>query len=641
MKNSSRPKLKQKVTPEPRKKGFRSLVDAIANIKVNWPLLGALLITATSIVLTIRPHLTPLDIPYGDGNWYISRAMLLHGVLHDGQWHKFWELLLAPSTVTLLPAYVLYWLTPTAWASAITYGLIHTVAWHLLLLLGAWGLLRELGQPRLLPAVMLLTLANNNILDFTLYYYIDMNFAASALVALWLLMRAIRSQARGAIILAGAVAGLLLFVKPGNTFIFMGCYAVTLVVFWGMQWCATPRADRGTWFRGVVRLATCWIMGFLPVFMLACGWTLIPSVVLRIIASSSDFWAPEPMSNPLLRLFYYPLCLSYYYSFVLLAGCATVVGLLACWVPVLKGSPTNSMDKVSIFAMMGLASGYIIVWGLGFSFVLGFKIIRSLPLMLPILWICIFCWISERWRLTRALTLFAVLYFGVAHAQFVWGLAGEKQNRGTEDYTLKGDWLNRLPAQAPALEAPATLTRSLLDTLSRLGVTHGRVAVGTEMLYWNNVSLNWLVKVPFWLKGERPSLEFDTMVDHQGKPIVSAIKGATAFMLMIHPSIQYSPIVYEFNVKTAQYAEKKWKGGLARRMEILSLADGRPAVVIVVFNKPLTDAELSEYLKANFQNRRSEFVERENLLMERRMTLREYWSILEDARQKKVKQDVL
>lgn len=587
------------------------------------------------MLLTIRPHLTPLDIPYGDGNWYISRAILLHGVLHDGQWQKFWELLNAPLTATLLPTCVLYWLIPTPWASPMTYGIVHTVAWHLLLMLGAWGLLREVGQSRLLPAIMMLSLASNNILDYTLYYYIDMSFAACALVALWLLVRAFRVRTKCSIVLAGIATGLLFFVKPGNTVVFLGCYGVAAATMLGIQSIMKPRDAGGAWFRGLIWGSSLWFAGFVPVLMLACCWTVIPHVVVRILASSSDFWAPEPMANPLLRLFYFPLCLSYYYSFALLAVCGVMVGLLARWSPMLGDEQQSPVVAGHKHPIIGLSVGFIVAWGLGFSFLMGFKIIRSLPLMLPILWITLFSWMAMRWRVTRTLTLFAAIYFGIAHAQFAWGVLGVKQNRGTEDYVLRGDWLNRLPAQVTSLEQPAAITKSLLSAMHNLGVTQGRVAVGTEMLYWNSGALNWLSQTPYFLRGEVPALEFATAVDHQGKPIVGYLSGATAFMLMVHPGIQYSREVFDFNVRTAQYAERKWKGSIARRIEILSMGDGKPAVVIIVFNNPLTESDLSAYLNENFPGRRSEFIERENKLLQSRLSIGEYWNMVKESRKQR------
>ena len=586
------------------------------------------MIVMASAALLIRPHLTALDIPYGDGWGFASRAIELHGLLHSGQWAAFWNQLLSPATVTLLPTYALFWLLPTAWATGMTYGIIHTLVWHLLLWLGAWGLLRELGLSRLLPAVLLLTLANNNNMDSTLYYYMDATFAACALVALWLLVRALVQQTRATILAAGVVAGTLLLVKPGNTIIFLACYFVTVGVFVAVHFFSLPATSRGAWVGKVFRGLALWTVAFLPLFLVACYWTLIPAVVIRILGVTSSFRAGTNTMEPLLRLFYFPLCLSYFYSFGVLA-----LGGVALWVatrclPWLRPGARLPLAPLPRLALWSLVAGFLLVWGGFFSFIMAQKVVRSIPLMVPVAWIALLGWLALRERAARSLTVLALLYFMLAHAQFAWGVVGAKQNRGTEGYVLEGDWLNRLPGQAPALEQPAAITRTLLNMLEQNGITHGKVGVGTEMLYWNNASLNWLAQLPDLQRGRTPALEFQTLVDSRGQPILPAFSGATAFLLMVHPSIQYSWAVYEFNVKTAQYAERKWKGSVARRVDVVSLGDGQAAVVLVAFDPTLRDPALADYLRENFHGQHSAEIENELKLSERRYSLQEYWRML-------------
>jgi len=602
--------------------------------KISVPTWCALAVTLLSAWLLIRPHLSPLDIPYGDGRGFAARAIQLHGLLHSGQWSAFWEQVLTPTTFTLLPTYVLFWLVPTTGATGVTYGVVHTLAWHALLLLGVWGLLRELGLARLLPAVLLLTLANNYALDCTLYYYMDMSFAACALVALWWWARACLRQTRGAALAAGATAGALLFVKPGNAFTFLPCYAVATVALVGLWWWRLPRAERGLWVRKVAAGVGLWLAAFLPVLLLACGWTLIPNIVDRLLGQSSDYWAAakETSPNPVLRWFYFPLCLSYFYSLLVLGLGGLIAILLFRWWPALKREPPLVVGQPERRVLAGMALGFLLFWGLVFAVIMQVKMTRGLTPMVPVLWICVLGWLALRWRLARTVTVLAALYFLVAHAQFAWGVAGHKQNRDTQSYVLQGDWLHRLPSQAPEAGAGASFTHHLLGMLTETGVTGGRVAVGTEMLYWNACSLNWVTQIPSWQQGRQAPFEFTTAADHQGSPVISGLTGAAALMLVVHPAVQYSREVFEFNARTAQYAMQKWDGTVARRVATFALGDGQPAVVLVVFRQPLDEATLKEYLQAHFPGRRADQLEGENFLLERRLPWKEYWRILRESR---------
>ena len=604
--------------------------------KMSWVTWGSLVIVAFSAGAIIRPHLTSLDIPYGDSFNFTSRAIQMHGFLHSGQWGAFWEMLNAPLTFTLLPNYVLFWLVPTEWATGMTYGIIHTVIWHVLLWLGAWGLLRELGLVRLLPAVLLLVLANNNALDCTLYYYMDMSFSACSLVVLWLLTRVLMRQTRNAALAAGVGAGALLFVRPASGFAFLPCYAVAVAAFVGLRFSTFPSTQWRRWIYRILCGATLWLAAFLPVFALACGWTLIPTVVDHIVAQPGDYWAAgwETSQNPILHLLYFPLCLSYFYSVVAMGVCVVVTGLVSQLLPAMKRDLPIPSDDLKRCVLTGLVVGFVMFFGLFFSFVMHQKIIRGLTLMVPVLWIGTLGWMAIHWRLSRYITLFAVLYFLLAHAQFIWGVAGTKQNRDTQGYALNGDWLTRLPMQAPSLEEGPKITRSLLNMLAQCGVNEGRVAVGTEMLYWNECSLNWIAQFPYWQEGQKPPLSFTTLVDHQGNPMISRFAGASAFLLIVHPAVQYSREVYEANVRTAQYAMQKWTGSAARRVTTFTMGDSKPAVVVVAFKPFLTDSVQDTYLHDNFPpNHRAEQTEGEIFFLEHRLPWKEYWRIIRESRE--------
>lgn len=616
----------------PQKRHLLTLSSLYLKGKFNPSLLVAIAVVAWSAVSIIRPHLTPLDIPYGDGWGFASRGIQMHGLLHSGHWSRFWDMLISPMTFTVLPTYLVFWLMPAAWASCAAYGVIHVVIWHLLLLLGLWGILKELRSLPLLLATLLLTLANNNVLDITLYYYMDMSFAASALVAIWLLVRGWNLQTRGAILASGIGAGLLLFVKPANAFMFMGWYVMACVMHFGTRWLMLSKSERGEWSLQMLRSVAVWGCAFLPFFILACGWTLVPNVIARFVGLSTDYWSSETSKNVLLRALYFPLCLSYYYSFAALSVSALLVGFMRLVSPSLENGGLNSQDSMARCSLIALSVSFVLAWGLTFSFVLPAKIIRSLTPMIPLLWVCLFGWLSMRWRLTRTVTCLAALYFMVVHAQFAFGVAGMKQNRGTESYTLNGDWINRLPSQKTALEEPVKITQSILSLLRQCGVQNGKVGVGTEMLYWNSTSLNWIAQEADLKQGNDPELRFVTLVDHQGNPILSSVLETRAFILMVHPAIQYSREVFDFNLRTAQYAVQKWDGLIASSVKSYSFGDGQPAIVIVVFKKPLDAHVCESYLKEVCPGRRSVQSERDESLFQSRLSFGEYWRMLRSSK---------
>jgi len=594
--------------------------------KADWALWTLALAVVVSFVLVSRPHWTEADIPFGDGRWYTQQAIELHGLLFSGQWSKFWTLFCDLTTATLIPTYLLFILVPTVGATGPVYGIINCLAWHLIMACSIYGILRLAGRVNLAAPVFLMTVANNFVLDGSYYYYLDMSFAAMCLLSLFLLFRAFMSPVGVNFLWAGMGAGLIFFVKPGGAFVFIGLYGLAMGLWMLAPLMDKPRPLVGQLVSTSARRAAIWLAAFLPITLTAMFWNAAQRIIQQWVETQQGTYFSEALNEGgLLRLFYFPLCLSYFYSFAVLA---VLVVVAAFWF--LQGARSSKTPEPltdgAHRAMGILAVVFVVIWGLVFSFVMTFKPIRSLPLMIPVLWLVLFTLTGLRRLPARRLLILAVAYFAVAHVQFAWGPA-IKSNRLAETYHVSGDWMNRLPAKAPDAEAGLGITRMLQSSLAKMGVTTGVVAVGTEMLYWNSCSLNWISQLDDLRMGHVPQITFKTAADNKGNPIEIALKSMSAMVLLVHPQIQYSKGVYDFNVKMANLAMQQWQPKGLAKAQVLSMGDGKPAVVLVAFNKPLSDAELNQIMTGSFPGGYSAFSALDDVFG-RRLGWRDLWRLM-------------
>jgi hypothetical protein len=359
-------------------------------------------------------------------------------------------------------------------------------------------------------------------------------------------------------------------------------------------------------------------------------WNLVQRIVQQWVENQGGSYYAEALTvTGGLRWFYFPLCISYYYSFVVIG----VIGLgllFWFWIRPQQISAQVPMRPAVRQVLILLSIVFIIGWGLVFAWVMTFKPIRSLPLMLSLIWICLFTLTRLRVIPARILCVGAALYFVAAHAQFAWEIT-PKVNRSAETYHLTGDWFSRFPARQPNVEAAIGITRMLASTLNQMGVKVGSVAVGTEMLYWNSCSLNWITQLDDLRAGLKPSLVFKTAVDNKGNPIRSCFENVSALVLPVHPSVQYSREVYRFNVVVAQYAGQHWQTSGKAKVNVLKFGDGQPGVAIVVFKTPLTMGEWDAFVSANFTAGYSAFSAASETF-NRRMTWSELWQKIQQQR---------
>ena len=564
------------------------------------PLWLSLVIVLFSSGLVSRGLLTGDVIPFGDGRGFAQRAVELHGLLHSGQLREFIVLLGSSTTVTIFPTYLLFLLLPTTLATALVYGLVNCVVWHLFSTFALFYILSLCNRRKLTPAACLLLFSNNYLLDQPYYYYMDFPFMSVCLMALWLQARALLSPSRSRFLLAGLGCALVFFSKPGNGIIFCVLYMLS----WGLFFLyRLSRSSRETRRRVVLTDLSCigwWALSFLPLFSLALWWGAAQRIIEQIVSNQfSSYYAKASTESGILHALYFPLCLSFYYSLVCLAVLALIYMLWRVASPPSDkdSSPRVEPEARALVAIYAIC--FLVVWGEIFSFIMTDKVIRSIPLMLTIFWLSVVVLPPPRYLSVRRFTILALTYFAMVHIQFAFGVV-DKTNRVAENYDLAGDWINRLPAKHVDMQGGIDITRSLAQIISSMGVTQGKVAVGTEMLYWNSCSLNWLTQIADLREGRKPALSFVTAVDAHGAPIRDNLLGSNVLLLTLHPGIQYSREVYDFNVKLAQHADTHWRKSVAKEIRIVPAGNNAIAAVLVVFNEPASRALIEQTVKELF-----------------------------------------
>lgn len=542
-------------------------------------------------------------IPFGDGVGFAKRGIELHGLLYSGQFGRFLELLTSPSTFTFLPTYVLLFLVPTSMVGGATYGVINCLCWNVMLALGLHGILNVVGRPRLAPWLFLLTVANNNALDPSYYFYMDLPFMGWALVAVWIQVLAWHRQSWRSSLMAGLAAASLFFVKPANAFLFLALFFVAESIHAACQ-VFVPRYAGAAELKRTIRHLLIVAGGAVVMFLVALPFGLLQVIASRMSAMQEDYARTVISLGPVLRAFYFPLCLTYYYSALWLVILAGVMGTAIGQIGTLD--PASERNRFAQRTTIALAASYLLVWGLAFSFLMPAKVIRSLTLMLPMIWIVVTQMPFLRRVPVWGVAAFATAYFVIANTQAFMGVV-PKTNRIAEHYILDGDWLNRLPGKKDLENHGTQISRDIEKALDEMGIHEGKVTDGTEMMYWTATSLNWFTQVDDLRNGRKPAREFTTACDNRGFPIERALEDCHALLLVVHPALQYSKGVFEFNTKTADYAIRHWKDKEARDVRVFEAPGGVPMMVIVAFRDSLSRESLETLMHDEFPQGFSSF----------------------------------
>jgi len=555
-----------------------------------WCLGVALLVT----LLNARGMMDARIIPFGDAGGFYHYALKLYGYVHTAQWSNVMSTLGEMST-NLFPSSFFFLFLPESQANTAGYGLVNNLCWHLLAVAGIWVFLRALGHEKFTIPVFLLVSANNFAFDPTYYYYMDLPFMGLTLLALAMAVTALKSRTTGGILLAGAFGALPFLGKPPNAFI----NTALLVLFMGGVLLTELVGSRGkSGWRFPVRFASFWTAGFVPVFILASLCGALQSIAHVAYANEvGKVFYTELSETGLKRALYFPLCLSFYYSIPLIIGLLIVLVTFR-FLPQLRTFSTGSTER-RIEAPTRTILGwifliFILFWGLYFSFKMQHKVIRSLPLMLPVGWILLLTATPLRsLRLSVVLPLTA-LFFLLPFAQAEKGFLSEKQNRNPEVYRITGDWFNRWPSKRPNLALGTATTDELKSLLNQSGVHGGKVAVGSEMISWNAHALDSWCNQESLRKGRPPAYEFRYICPGKfKKPLGSSMEGADALLLILEPRVQYSQNLYKINVDLANYALQNWKDKEAEVNVVLNEMQ-QPAVCVVAFKQPLQGDTLSK-----------------------------------------------
>ena len=433
-----------------------------------WPLAIALLLALVmSLCLCLEGAVSENALPFGDGEHYVLRCMTLYGFLHSGQWAKFWDVFTLPRQSLAPLHYWLFFLLPEAWASLVSYGLIQLATTYGVLAFGTWALCRALDRPEWTAALFVLCAVQNISMDPSYFYFADFSFFAMGTLALAWQIRAWRDRTWSNSMLSGAGVGLLFWLKAPNAIIFLGTYLVAELVWIALTWIETRRSfvENGRtdfsgiriWRTTVVAHALAAGAGFIPVAFLAlvvCGGF---QSIIRLIDLNevSGVFTTTLECTGLLRLLYFPLCLAFFYHAIVMMWVFSFVCLVAFVM-------NRRSDGVAPAPRPGpgfLATGFLpllcayLALGEFFSFGMENKEMRSLLLVLPVMWLGIF-WILERLRVRPTLVLAAALaYAACGYSQTL--LNGFRSREvSTESFQLKNDWLARLHGRAmpwPAL----------------------------------------------------------------------------------------------------------------------------------------------------------------------------------------------
>jgi hypothetical protein len=346
-------------------------------------------------ILSLHTALAPV-LPIADGQGYAMRAFALYGFLHTGQWAKFGELLARPNQ-SILPLHaVLFFMLPKSLAGTAAFVALQNVATYLLLAYAVFMMSQVLNRPAWAPVVFLLGAVNNIALTDFYAFYLDMSFLSVGLLVVAFQMKAWSENRAPTSLLAGVFLGLLFLVKPANALIFLAVYMIAEISYAAnaLRLCR-EKSDRKHRLLNLFENWGCQLLGLIPVLgvVLLCGGA---QTILQLIEQNEvSQKATHLACAGLLRLLYFPLCLSVFYHVILLGGLLAGAIILSRWIPVAGTEEAPAPFPMRLF--IPILISYLVL-GEFFSFWMLVKPMRALLLMLPLFWFA-FCWIWEKRRL--------------------------------------------------------------------------------------------------------------------------------------------------------------------------------------------------------------------------------------------------
>jgi hypothetical protein len=601
------------------------------------PLRVSLLLAAVVCLLLSADGIVSEDaMPFGDGEHYVMRALTLYGFLHTGQWAQFWDVFTLPKQSLAPLHYWLFFLLPQSWAGFSAYGVIQVVSTYALMAFAAWKLCRTLNRPVWTPAFFLLCASQNISLDYSFFYFADIPFMATGMLSLAWQLRAWKNPGWKNGLLSGLGLGLAYWVKPPNALIFTATFFIAEVARLIITWRVKPEP----WpvrLAALGRHALALAAGFVPVAFaaLACGG--FQSIIRLIdVNEVSDLFATTLQCTGLLRSFYFPLCLTFFYHTAAIAVIFALAGVLALKLHQRK-KPEATSAAPEKFPMPLLLPQIIacLVLGEFFSFGEESKGMRSLLLVLPIMWLGIF-WVLEKWKMQPGVIFLAAMaYVFCAYSQIFNNTFGTT-DVPTEGYQLTGDWLGRLPQAHYAGESRIEFTRHVVDLVHQAVPGGGRIAVGSEMIYLTSESLAWTADHELALEGKASPYRFENFLSNDGRYCRSALVGSQGVLIYLHPSLQYSRPVLKSSNDLIQFSVRTWLPG--GTVQMLPLRDDTGWIWggFIVPKSPLTDAQVTQALKATGAGELSPDVEFNQPPVDQRLSWQDCLRILTDWRKKRL-----
>lgn len=569
-------------------------------------------------------------MPVGDSEHYVLRGMTLYGFLHTGQWTQFWDLFTVPRQSLAPPYYWIFFLVPQSWASLTSYGIIQAATTYGLMAIGSWLLCRALDRAVWSPALFLLCASQNVSLNVSSFYYADVPFCAVGMIVLGWQVQAWREGSWRNSLLSGAGVGLMFWVKSPNALIFIVTYLLAEAVWVVLSEVKRRRLKEPLNGRGLARHAAGVGVGFVPVALLAlvCGGG--QSIMKLIIANEvSDLYVTVVQQTGLLRLFYFPLCLNYFYDvelLLLLGVVAAVITVKRNWEkPEVLAEPAASPFPGRLLLPLLIAYG---LYGEFYSFGMQNKEPRGLLILLPVFWLGLFG-ACERCRVRTGLVLIlAVIYVAYGYSQIF-----------SDPSDLKGQvastWSQLPLPRAVGSEGPQ-LSRYLLQVVEQQIPEGGKIAVGSEQLYVTSESIDWMQAHQPALLGQKSRYDFENFLNVKGEYNRSLLLGARGILIYVHPGVQYSQPVYQVSVGLVQYGVQQWMAQqhVARMFSI----QANPTEILgylIVFTDPLRNDQITEAMNALHA---AEFrpAQGANLLDDRRLTWAECWDVLRQWKQKRL-----
>jgi len=536
-------------------------------------------------------------MPFGDGQHYASRAFALYGYLHTGQGGKFWELLTSPKQSLAPLHYWLFFLVPQAWAGLAAYAALQLATTYFLLAVAVWKLCRVLERPEWAPAIFLLCAVQNYSLDYSYSFLLDMPFFALATLILAWQIEAWREPALRRSALTGIGVGFLFWIKPANAIFFLAPFLITEISRMVLNLRAARRGeDLRRVLLSLMRHLVGILIGFVPVTVaaLACG---AGQSIIRLIDFNevSTALTTKLACTGFERIFYFPLCLVYFYHAVVLVTLfGAGIGIMH-----LREKP-DGRTVPPVFPWQWLVPVLIayLILGEFFSFVMYAKTMRSLLIILPMLWIVLFRGL-EKWHV-RVGTIFvaSLLYVTIAFSQIFYETLGTFSLTPDEDQ-LTGDYFGRMPYTWSSSRAGVPLNREICNSIKKSLPQGGKIGINTTRVFFSDKCLYWGLEHEALLRGEPEIYQMATLFNDEGKYYRSGLINANMLVMLSHPNTQTTEATWRASMKLFNYGREQWRTRepLAKIM-LLPLSVDAPLGYDVIFEKPLSEARITEAMTA-------------------------------------------